>query len=95
MERRSRLAGDVQLRISANRYDLVSELFAVGFGHDVGFVILGVVVSGARLAAFDSTDHAGSCSVGPPGDWGMHGDVGVWFGNAGCEHGVLGTATGG
>ena len=74
---------------------MVGKLFAIGFCNDIGFVVLGIVVSGARLAASDSADHAGSCSVGSSGDWGMHGDVGVWFGNAGCEHGVLGAATGG
>ena len=74
---------------------MVGKLFAIAFGNDGDFVVLGVVVSRTGLAAPDSADHVGSCSAGSFGDRAVHGDDRVWFGDADCELGVLGTAAGG
>ena len=70
---------------------MAGKLFAIGFGNDGGFVVLGIVVSRTRVATSDSADHAGTCRAGSPGDRAVHGDDRVWFGDAGCELGVLGT----
>ena len=71
------------------------EVPVTGFCDDSLVVVLGVAVSCIGVAAFDSADNdwcRGACSFG---DRTVHGDVGVWFGDASCEHGVLGTAAGG